>query len=61
MEMLSKIMSVKKDRKKRWQESKDLLKNQNVKAKKELFDKDKLKKIEEESVESLKQGKKIKL
>jgi phosphoserine phosphatase len=61
MEMLSKIMSVKKDRKKRWQESKDLLKNQNVKAKKELFDKNKLKKIEEDSVESLKQGKKITL
>ena len=61
MEMLSKIMSVKKERKKRWQESKDLLKNQNIKAKKELFDEDKLKKIEKDSVESLKQGKKITL
>lgn len=61
MEMLSRIMTVKKDQQKRWREAKDLLKNQNIKAKEELYNKNKLKKIEEDSVESLKQGKKISL
>ena len=54
-------MSVKNDRRQRWKEAKDLLKNQNVKAKQELYDKNKLKKIEDDSVESLKKGKKISL
>jgi phosphoserine phosphatase len=61
MEMLSKIMSVKNDRRKRWKEAKDLLKNQNIKAKQELYDKNKLREIEDDSVESLKKGKKISL
>lgn len=61
MEMLSKIMSVKKERQKRWRESKEILKNQNLQAKKELFDKDKLERAAEDSVDDLKKGKKISL
>ena len=61
MEMLSKIMSVKKDRRKRWQESKEILRNQNIKAHKELFDKEKLAEAADESVDALKKGKKISL
>ncbi|MBU0497466.1 MAG: hypothetical protein KKC68_00905 [Candidatus Thermoplasmatota archaeon] len=61
IEMLSKIMEVKHDRRRRWQEAKDLLKNQNIQAQKELFDKEKLNKIADDSVDNLKQGKKISL
>ena len=61
MEMLSKIMAVKKERRKRWQESKEILQSQNIKAKKELFDEKKIEKKVDESVSALKNGKKIRL
>ena len=61
MEMLSKIMSVKKEKRKHWQEAKDILRKQNIKAQKELFDKEKLAEAAEESVSDLKKGKKISL
>jgi hypothetical protein len=54
-------MSVKQEKRKRWQESKDLLRNQNIKAQKELFDKEKLDEIEQQTVDALKKGKKISL
>jgi len=52
---------VKNERRKQWQESKQLLKNQNLKAQNELFDKEKIEKITEDSVAALKKGKKITL
>jgi len=61
MEMLSKIMSVKKERSKRWQESKEILRSQNIKTRNELFDKQKLDKKADETVDALKNGKKISL
>ena len=61
MEMRSKVMEIKKERRKRWQESKDILQKQNLEAKKLVFDKDKLDKIADQSVDELKSGKKISL
>ena len=61
MEMLSKIMSVKKERRKHWQESKEILRSQNIKTQNELFDKQKLDKKADETVDALKNGKKISL
>jgi uncharacterized coiled-coil DUF342 family protein len=61
MEMLSKIMSVKKERRKQWQESKEILRSQNIKAQKVLLDKEKLDEKADESVNALKNGKKISL
>ena len=60
-EMLSKIMSVKNERIKRWRESKEILKNQNIKARKVLNDEKKLESIAEDSVSALKKGEKISL
>jgi uncharacterized coiled-coil DUF342 family protein len=60
-EMLSKIMSVKNERRQRWKEAKDILKNQNLKAKNILLNKDKLDEIADGSVDELKKGKKITL
>jgi len=61
MEMLSRIMSVKKERRKHWQESKEILRSQNIKTQNELFDKQKLDKKADETVDALKNGKKISL
>ena len=61
LEMRSKIISVKKERFKQFQENREILRNQNLKAQKELLDKDKLEKAAEQSVEALKGGKKITL
>jgi uncharacterized coiled-coil DUF342 family protein len=60
-EMRSKIMSVKRERQQRFQESREILRNQNLKARKELMDTEKLEKAAEQSVEALKGGKKITL
>ena len=40
MEMLSKIMAVKNERRKRWKESKETLKNQNLKTRNILLNKE---------------------
>ncbi|MBS3778522.1 MAG: hypothetical protein KGY50_04445 [Candidatus Thermoplasmatota archaeon] len=61
MEMRSKIMSVRNERRQRWKERKKIIKEQNIKARKSVADKDKLKKIADESLESLKKGEKISL
>jgi uncharacterized coiled-coil DUF342 family protein len=61
MEMRSKIVSVKRERMQLFQESKEILRSQNLKARKELTDTTKLDKAAEESVERLKGGKKITL
>ncbi len=61
MEMRSKIMSVRDERRKRWKEHKRIIKEQNLKARKAVADKDKLKKIADKSLESLKKGEKISL
>jgi uncharacterized coiled-coil DUF342 family protein len=61
LEMRSKIVSVKKERMQRFQENREILRNQNLKARKELLDNEKLEKVAEESVEALKGGKKITL
>jgi len=61
MEMRSKIMSVKDERRKRWREHKQIIKEQNIKARQAVMDKDELKKIADKSLESLKKGEKISL
>ena len=61
MDMLSKIMAVKNERRNRWKESKEILKNQNIQAQKILLDTDKLEEIAAGSVDDLKKGKKISL
>ena len=61
LEMRSKIISVKKERMKQFQENREILRSQNLKARKELMDNDKLEKVAEQSVEALKGGKKITL
>jgi uncharacterized coiled-coil DUF342 family protein len=61
MEMRSKIMSVRNERRQRWKERKKIIKEQNIKARKAVSDKDKLKKIADKSLKSLKKGEKISL
>lgn len=61
MEMRSKIISVRNERRQRWKEHKRIVKEQNLKARKAVADKDKLKEIADESLESLKKGEKISL
>ncbi len=61
VEMRSKIMGAKKERMQRFQEAKEILRTQNILAKKALTDKDKLDKAAEDSVTALKGGKKISL
>ena len=60
-EMRSKIIAIRGERKKRWDEAKRVIKEQNIKARKAVLDKDKLDEIADESVEDLKKGKKISL
>jgi phosphoserine phosphatase len=61
MEMREKIMQVRGERKRRWQEAKQMIKEQNIKARKSVMDKDKLNEIADDSLESLKKGRKISL
>jgi uncharacterized coiled-coil DUF342 family protein len=61
MEMRSKIVEVRNERRQRWQEHKRIIKEQNLKARKAVSDKDELKKIADKTLESLKKGEKISL
>ena len=61
MEMRSKIVSVKEERRRQWREAKQMIKEQNVKARNAVLDKDKLKEINEKSLDALKKGEKISL
>ncbi len=60
-EMRSKVMSIKGERRKHWKEAKQAIKDQNIKARKAVLDKDKLKEHADKSIEDLKKGKKIEL
>ena len=60
-EMRSKIVAIKGERKKRWDDAKKAIKEQNIKARKAVMDKDKLGEIADKSVDALKKGEKIKL
>lgn len=60
-EMKSMIISIKGERRKRWQEAKQAIKDQNVKARKAVSDEKKLDEIADKSVEALKKGQKISL
>ena len=61
MEMREHIVQVRGDRRRRFEEAKKLIKDQNVKARKAVLDKDKLNKIADDSLSELKNGKKINL
>ena len=60
-EMRSRIISIKGERRKRRDEAKRAIKEQNIKARKAVMDKDKLEEIADKSVQSLKKGEKISL
>jgi len=60
-EMRSRIIAIKGERRKRWDEAKKAIKEQNIKARKAVMDKDKLDKIADKSVDALKKGEKISL
>jgi len=60
-EMRSKIVSIKKERRSRIFEDKEILRQQNLQARKSVLDKDKLEKVADESVDELKKGRKISL
>jgi len=60
-EMKSKIMTIKGERRKRRIEAKKAIKDQNIRARKSVMDKEKLEEHADKSVEELKKGKKIKL
>ena len=60
-EMKSKLIGIKDERRKRFQEAKQMIKEQNIKARKATMDVKKLDEIAEESVDLLKKGKKISL
>jgi hypothetical protein len=59
--MRSKIVGIKEERRKRFQEAKKAIKEQNIKARKATMDEKKLDEIADESVGLLKKGKKITL
>ena len=61
MEMRSRVLSIKQERRKRWAESKEILRQQNLKAKQLVMDDKKLDEMADESVDELKKGKKISL
>ncbi len=61
IEMKSKIISVKEERKNRWKQAKMAIKEQNIKAREAVLDKNKLHEIAEQSIDELKKGKKISL
>jgi uncharacterized coiled-coil DUF342 family protein len=60
-EMRSKIIGIKDERRKRFREAKQAIKDQNIRARKATTDKKKLDEIADESVGLLKKGKKISL
>ncbi len=60
-EMRSKIVAIKGERRKLWDEAKKAIKEQNIKARKSVMDKEKLSEIADKSVDALKKGEKIKL
>jgi uncharacterized coiled-coil DUF342 family protein len=60
-EMRSKIIAIKGERRKLWDEAKKAIKDQNIKARKAVMDKEKLDKIADKSVDALKKGEKIRL
>jgi len=60
-ELKSRIIGIKGERRKRWQEAKQAIKDQNIKARKLVLDKDQLEKIADKSVDALKKGEKISL
>ena len=60
-EMKSKIIGIKAERRKRWQDAKQAIKDQNIKARKAVMDKEKLDEIADKSVDVLKKGGKITL
>ena len=60
-EMKSMIISIKGERRKIWQEAKQAITDQNIKARKAVMDKEKLEEIADKSVEALKKGQKISL
>lgn len=61
VEMLSKVVAFKDDRRKRWKEAKMAIKEQNSKARKATMDKEELQKHADKSVDALKKGEKISL
>jgi uncharacterized coiled-coil DUF342 family protein len=60
-EMKSKIIAIKGERRKRWDEAKKAIKEQNIKARKAVMDEKKLDEIADKSVNVLKKGGKISL
>jgi len=60
-EMKSRIIGIKGDRRKRYQEAKQAIKEQNIMARKSTSDKKKLEEIADKSVDALKKGQRIKL
>jgi uncharacterized coiled-coil DUF342 family protein len=60
-EMKSKIIGIKGERRKLWQEAKQAIKDQNVKARKAVMDEKTLDEIADKSVDALKKGEKITL
>ena len=60
-EMRSKIIAIKGERRKRFQEAKKAISEQNIKARKAVSDKKKLEEIADKSVDALKKGQKIQL
>jgi phosphoserine phosphatase len=61
IEMRGHIVEVRNERRKRYEESKRILKEQNLQARKAVMDDDKLKKIADSALDSLKKGEKISL
>ena len=60
-EMRSKIIALKGERRKRRDEAKKAIQEQNIRARKAVMDKDKLEEIADKSVDALRKGKKITL
>lgn len=60
-EMRSKIIAIKGEKRKRWDEAKKAIKDQKIKVRKALMDEKKLEEFADKSVDSLKRGKKINL
>jgi len=60
-EMKSKIIGIRSERRKQWQEAKNAIKDQNIKARKAVMDEEKLDEIADKSVDALKKGEKISL
>ncbi|RLF58671.1 MAG: hypothetical protein DRN27_04790 [Thermoplasmata archaeon] len=61
MELREQIVQVRGDQRRRFAEAKQLIKDQNSKARKSVFDKEKLNDIADDSLSALKSGKKISL